>query len=107
VQETARFHQLERVVEEGLDSFLKVGMALAELRDGRLYRSTHDTFENYCLDRWALSLSRCNQIIHTVKVYDHLSNVFSQDAALLAGSSEHTLRPLRAFLSPSPRRRLA
>ncbi len=58
------------------------------------YRATHDRFEDYCLDRWALSLSRCNQLIHTVKVYDHLSNAFPQDAALLAGANEHTLRPL-------------
>jgi hypothetical protein len=30
----------------------EAGKALAELRDRRLYRSTHKTFEQYCKDRF-------------------------------------------------------
>jgi hypothetical protein len=69
-------------------------LAFAEVRFNRLYRATHDTFESYCRDRWALSLSRCNQIISTVKVFDNISSAFPQDTALLTSTSEHTLRPL-------------
>jgi hypothetical protein len=36
---------LERRVER---AFLEAGQALMELRDRRLYRSTHQTFEEYC-----------------------------------------------------------
>jgi hypothetical protein len=93
-QETLRLHELEDVIEEGLESFLKIGLAFAEVRFNRLYRATHDTFESYCRDRWALSLSRCNQIISTVKVFDNISSAFPQDTALLTSTSEHTLRPL-------------
>jgi hypothetical protein len=93
-QETSRLRQLERIVQEGLDSFLKVGAALAEIRDSRLYRATHDRFEDYCLDKWGLTLSRCNQIIHTTRTYDHLVAAVPQDAELLARTNEHTLRPL-------------
>ena len=38
---------LERKVER---AFFEAGKALAELRDRRLYRSTHRTFEEYCRD---------------------------------------------------------
>ncbi|MBD2249183.1 hypothetical protein H6G26_38775, partial [Nostoc sp. FACHB-888] len=40
---------LERKVER---AFFEAGKALAQLRDRRLYRSTHRTFEEYCRDRF-------------------------------------------------------
>ncbi|MHC5736256.1 hypothetical protein [Nostoc sp.] len=46
-----RLH-LERRVER---AFFEAGKALAELRDRRLYRSTHKTFEEYCRERFGHS----------------------------------------------------
>ena len=43
---------LERRVERAV---FEAGKALAELRDRRLYRSTHKTFEEYCRDRFGHS----------------------------------------------------
>ncbi|MBD2248285.1 hypothetical protein H6G26_33490, partial [Nostoc sp. FACHB-888] len=43
-----RLH-LERKVER---AFFEAGKALMELRDRKLYRSTHKTFEEYCRDRF-------------------------------------------------------
>jgi hypothetical protein len=71
-----------------------VGAALAEIRATRLYRATHDRFEDYCLDKWGLTLSRCNQIIQTTRTYDNLVAGAPQDAELLAQTNEHALRPL-------------
>lgn len=93
-QETARLRQLEHIIEKRLEGFLEVGAALAEIRSNRLYRATHDRFEDYCLDRWALSLSRCNQIILATRTYNHLVAALPQDAKLLAQTNEHALRPL-------------
>jgi hypothetical protein len=93
-QELARLHELEHVIEEGLVRFLKVGAALSEIRDARLYRTTHDRFADYCLDRWSLTLSRCNQLIQSVRVYDNLVGAYPQDTALLAETTESALRPL-------------
>ncbi|WP_292861103.1 hypothetical protein [Nostoc sp. LPT] len=42
-----RLH-LERKVEKAV---FEAGKALMELRDRRLYRSTHHPFEEYCRDR--------------------------------------------------------
>jgi hypothetical protein len=93
-EETARLRELEETISEGFESFLKVGIAFAEVRLRKLHRATHDRFEDYCRDRWALSLSRCNQIINTVKVVEHITQAFPQDAPMLAETNESTLRPL-------------
>jgi hypothetical protein len=57
------FVELEAVVERGIATFLEVGQALAAIRDRRLYRDTHLTWENYCRDRWGFSARRARQLI--------------------------------------------
>jgi hypothetical protein len=53
---TQRLAELERVIERGLQSFVEVGKALADIRDGKLYRCQGDaTFEDYCQQRWGFS----------------------------------------------------
>jgi hypothetical protein len=93
-QEVSELRELEDVIQEGLASFLKTGLAFGRIRYLRLYRATHDTFESYCQCKWGLSLSRTNQIIRTCEVCDNITNAFPQDAALLADTNEHGLRPL-------------
>ncbi|RCJ38650.1 hypothetical protein A6770_39695 [Nostoc minutum NIES-26] len=63
-----RLH-LERKVER---AFFEAGKALAELRDRRLYRSTHSTFEEYCKDRFGYNRSRSYQLIDAAIVVDNL-----------------------------------
>lgn len=53
--ERSRLVDLERVVERGRAVFVEVGLALAEIRDSRLYRDSHGTFEDYCRERWGFS----------------------------------------------------
>ena len=53
--EKVRLKEYERIIRKNLNAFLKVGHALAEIRDNRLYRKTHKTFEKYCKDKWDLS----------------------------------------------------
>jgi hypothetical protein len=96
-QEASRLRELEETIQDGFDSFLRIGLAFAEIRHGRLYRNSHDTFESYCQSRWALSLSRCNQIARTMAVYDNIVAAVPQDVTLLASSNEHTLRPLASL----------
>ena len=61
---------LERQVER---AFYQAGKALKELRDRRLYRSTHKTFPEYLKDRFGMKQSRSYQLIDAVKVVDNLS----------------------------------
>jgi hypothetical protein len=50
-------------IENGLVVFLKVGQRLMEIRANRLYRATHATFEDYCLERWNISRPRVYQLM--------------------------------------------
>ncbi|MDZ7950820.1 hypothetical protein [Nostoc sp. DedQUE09] len=63
-----RLH-LERKVER---AFFEAGKALIELRDRRLYRSTHKTFDEYCLDRFGYNRSRSYQLVDAAVVVDNL-----------------------------------
>jgi hypothetical protein len=40
-----------------------VGRALLQIRERRLYREAHKTFEDYCQDRFGMSRRRANQLI--------------------------------------------
>ncbi|MDZ4877643.1 MAG: hypothetical protein CLLPBCKN_007078 [Chroococcidiopsis cubana SAG 39.79] len=53
-------------------AFRQAGKALAELKDKRLYRSTHKTFEQYCRDRFDLSSDAVYLKINAAKVYDNI-----------------------------------
>lgn len=70
---TERLTELETVIERGLQTFVEVGNALMEIRDGRLYRAEHDTFEDYCRDRWGMVASRARQLIGAAQVVSNLS----------------------------------
>lgn len=66
--ERKALNEAEAAIEDGLASFVKVGEALADVRDRRLYRSSHPTFEAYCRDRWEIGKSRAYQLIDAAVV---------------------------------------
>jgi phage N-6-adenine-methyltransferase len=53
-EEAQRLEACETTIARGLNTFVEVGNALAEVRDGKLYRETYKTFEDYCRERWSL-----------------------------------------------------
>lgn len=42
----------EQVIERGKQTYVEVGLALWEIREGRGYRFEYGTFEDYCQERW-------------------------------------------------------
>ncbi|MHC0068032.1 hypothetical protein ACWATR_34950 [Nostoc sp. UIC 10890] len=60
---------LERKVER---AFFEAGKALAQLRDRKLYRSTHRTFEEYCRDRFGHSRRQSYLLMDAAVVFDNL-----------------------------------
>jgi hypothetical protein len=58
----------EQIIERGLGTFIEVGGALALIRDGRLYREQHDTFEAYCRDRWGFTSRRARQLMDAAEI---------------------------------------
>ncbi|MBD2683523.1 MULTISPECIES: hypothetical protein [Nostoc] len=67
-EQSDRLH-LERRVER---AFFEAGKALAELRDRRLYRSTHKTFEEYCKDRFSYTYRHVNYLIAGSVIVDNI-----------------------------------
>ena len=66
--EQGRLVELERVVDTGLGTFVEVGLALKEIRDSRLYRTQHATFENYCQQRWRFTRTHGHRLIVAAEV---------------------------------------
>lgn len=57
-----RLTACEEVIGRGLQTFVEVGNALLTIRDDRLYRESHDAFEDYCRERWGFSRQRAQQL---------------------------------------------
>lgn len=73
--EYADLERLETVVSKGLTSFVEVGSALAEIRDRRLYRDTHQTFALYCEQQWELGKSQAYRLIDAAEVVAEMSPI--------------------------------
>jgi len=73
VPEQRRLEQLEGVIERGLASFIEVGEALVEIRDQRLYRASHQSFDAYCLARWGFRRAHAHRLVQSAKVIRALS----------------------------------
>lgn len=54
-------------------AFWAAGKALQVIRDGRLYRETHDTFEAYVGQRWDMSRAQAYRLIEAWPVAEQLS----------------------------------
>jgi hypothetical protein len=59
---------LERRIEKGVAIFHEVGQALLDIRDQRLYRQSHETFEAYLRDRWDMARDRAYQLMGAAEV---------------------------------------
>lgn len=75
VLENKSLRKLERTISDGLKSFVEVGQALAEIRDSRLYRESHKSFEAYCLDRWQFKRQRAYELIEASGVAERVSEI--------------------------------
>jgi hypothetical protein len=88
-EQSDRLH-LERRVER---AFFEAGKALAELRDRRLYRSTHKTFEEYCRDRFGHSRRQSYLLMDAAVVFDNLVEICDQFDHKMP-TAEGQVRPL-------------
>lgn len=66
--ENRHLASLEKRIASGLQTFREVGSALLEIRDKRLYRETHSSFESYCSEKWGLDRGRAYQLMGAATV---------------------------------------
>lgn len=88
-EELTTFARCEGVIERGLATFVDVGTALLEIRDGRFYRTDFGTFEDYCRDRWNLSRPRAYELMSAVGIVSAIA-----DTGLPAPTNEGQAREL-------------
>lgn len=69
-----------------------------QIRDNRLYRESHGTFEEYCKGKWGFSKSRANQLISASEVADNLTTTVAKEIP------ERQLRPLTKIKDPEEQR---
>jgi hypothetical protein len=98
-----RFRFCETIVEKGLQTFVLVGLALAEIRASKLYRQDYETFEEYCRDRWQMIGSRARQLINAAKVVGNLQSQSDTKGNGSLPASERVARTL-AKLEPEQQR---
>lgn len=72
VPEQSELVLLESVIVQGLRTFIEVGNALLTIREKRLYRESHDTFEDYCRVRWNMTRRHANRLIQSAEVVENL-----------------------------------
>jgi hypothetical protein len=102
--DAARLTQLEVTIERGLTTFVEVGAALAEIRDSRLYREAHGTFEDYCHQRWQMERRHAYRLMDAATVVANVSNWTHDEAPPpTVPATESQARPL-AKLEPEQQR---
>lgn len=72
-RERTELDACEAVIQRGLRSFLEVGEALMRIREGRLYRETHPSFEAYTRERWNLGRAHGYRLMQAAEVAGVLS----------------------------------
>jgi len=72
--ETDRLAELEEIITKNFQGFYAVGCALAEISASKLYRLTHDTFEDYCKERFEVARRTAYQYIEAKKAVDNVRN---------------------------------
>src|SRR5689334_7447571 len=85
-----RFAVCEDTIQHGISTFVEVGRALAEIREGRLYREQYATFEDYCAERWEFTRQRAYQLIGSAQVVQTVST----DVDISPPQNEAQARPL-------------
>ena len=75
--EQMEYFACEEVVGTGWSTFVQVGLALAQIRDHRLYRVDFDCFEAYCQAKWQYGGRYVNRLISAAKVFTYLGTISS------------------------------
>lgn len=95
IDEAAERQRLELKVER---AFYEAGCALRQLRDRRLYKSTHKSFYEYCRDRFNFTRASAYYLIGAADVMDNLLSKCQQFVDIFP-TKENQCREL-AKLSP-------
>lgn len=86
--ERTELRNAESVIERHVGAFLEVGRALTDIRDKRLYREEHKTFEAYVKAKWDFKKDYAYRLIAASVVMENVDNCQQKPA------TEAQARPL-------------
>ena len=95
--------ECEAVIERGLSTFIEVASTLLEIRDRRLYKMTHETFDAYCQERWgwgrayAYRMIASGEVVHSMN--GALADVSPMGDILPGPTNERQTRALEPLKS--------
>jgi hypothetical protein len=83
-----RLAELEKTIARGKKTFVDVGLALAEIRDLRLYRREFSSFKEYCQKKWGWTKQHAYRLIEAAPIgKSHHVVTDEATARVLAGVS--------------------
>ncbi len=92
LRDSQRLDELEKVIAKGQKTFVEVGLALAEIRDLRLYRREYSGFEEYCQKKWGWTKQHAYRLIEAAPVAKSNLQGTTQNAAIELARVESTQR---------------
>lgn len=98
------FARMEGTIRDHFESYSKAGDALVAIRDGRLYRETHGTFDDYCRERWDMSKTQANRLIAAASVLHNIEKV-KESKDIAEHLTESAVRPLTG-LTPAQQQKV-
>ena len=84
LRDDQRLAELEKTIERGKKTFVEVGVALAEIRDLRLYRREYGGFEEYCRKKWGWEKAYAN---HVIRAADVVKSLPAETATIVANEA--------------------
>lgn len=93
IHETKSLSYQEEVIDKGRKTFVEVGKALTAIRDGKLYRETHDTFGDYCRERWGWERRQAYRLIDAAGVSENVSKRTQENHSRIHQNNPATYPP--------------
>lgn len=88
-EEKAELARHENTLQQVQQAQLDAGRALRAIHKQRLYRESHATFEDYCLDRWGIKRQQAYRLIDAVEVIDSLHEAGVTPLPTCEGQTRH------------------
>lgn len=101
LEEVDELQRCEQIVERGLKTFFEVGIALMRVRDLRLYRADHATFQDYCVSRWGMDRTYAHRLMDAATVRQNLLPIGNTSLP----DNEAQARPLTKLKDPEEQRK--
>jgi hypothetical protein len=88
IRDDERLAELEKMIAKGQKTFVEVGLALAEIRDLRLYKREYSNFAEYCREKWGWEKRYTNYVIAGAEAVQSLPEKVGTAVPTLAAARE-------------------